>query len=315
MLSKLIDPIYLPFSSEQLLEHFAPVRGEISDSKRHLKHYLGSASRYIEFLANNPDRRGITLKDAKYSCQIEKDERFWGVTCLMNFYHNLERLNYLSQLMTKFYGDVPPITGIDTWQECFEGDLHLFFEVNLPSPRSYKQWLAENIESRQIIPYIQYASLKRGSHDVRTGLEGPTHVDAMLINEDNGFAIFLEAKVLSDTSYMVSFDTMRNQIIRNIDVMLDKHPELPEPLCHRDPERTLFVLLTPQIFRDNPHSRLYGLLMNEYQENPAAVQRDLPHRERSDWSDISRRMSWLTWEDFEQVLPGTCPWLSEDPLD
>ena len=101
MSQKLINSTYLPFNPEQLLEHFAPVRSEASDSKRHLKHYLESAIRYHDFLANNPDRRGITLSDARYPCQIEKDERYWVVTCLMNFYHNPERVNYFAPPKTK----------------------------------------------------------------------------------------------------------------------------------------------------------------------------------------------------------------------
>ena len=41
----------------------------------------------------------------------------------------------------------------------------------------------------------------------------------MLINE-NGFSVLIEAKVMSDISCDVTYDSMRNQLARIIDVML-----------------------------------------------------------------------------------------------
>jgi hypothetical protein len=50
--------------------------------------------------------------------------------------------------------------------------------------------------------------------------------------------------------------------------------------------------------------------MNEYRTHPSALARDIPHRPSVDWPEIARRIGWLTWEDCEQVLPGSCPWLT-----
>jgi len=107
---------------------------------------------------------------------------------------------------------------------------------------------------------------------------------------------------------------MRNQIARTIDVMLERNANLPEPLSLRQPERTLFAMLTPEMFRQNPQSRLYGWLLDEYRSNPGALERDLPHRQSGDWPDVARRIGWLTWEDCDQVLPGSCPWLTPKRL-
>jgi hypothetical protein len=133
----------------------------------------------------------------------------------------------------------------------------------------------------------------------------------VLLNPGNGFAVLFEAKVLSDTACQVSFDALRNQIARNVDVMLESNNSLPEPLSLRRPERTLFALLTPEVFRAHPHSRLYGWLMNEYHSEPSALARDIPHRASADWPVVARRIGWLTWEDCEGVLPGACPWLKQ----
>ena len=90
--------------------------------------------------------------------------------------------------------------------------------------------------------------------------------------------MLFEAKVLADASCGIGFDVLRNQLARNIDVMLQPNPNLQKPLTQRLPGRTCFVLITPEIFRDHPQSRLYGWLMRDYQHHPAALRRDLPHR-------------------------------------
>ena len=312
MHSQRIDPTYLPFSAEQLRGHFAPTAGRSADkvATRHLPYYQKSAERYREFQANHPDRRGLSLSELRTPCQIEKDERFWVVTCLMKYFYSADRAEHLGALMRRCFGDVPPLADIASWDECLEGNLHLFFEVNLPSPLGHKRWLREHLKQQQIIPYVLDAARRRGKDEFRRGLEGPTQVDAMLLNEDNGFAMLFEAKVLSDISYQVSYDTMRNQVARNIDVMLEQNSALPVPLSRRDSQRTLFVLLTPEVFRERPHSRLYGWLFQEYRNHPTALERDIPHRQDVNWQEVTCRIGWLTWEDCERISPGACPWLT-----
>jgi len=105
---------------------------------------------------------------------------------------------------------------------------------------------------------------------------------------------------------------MRNQIARNIDVMLeDNHnnERLHSSLKRRDPDRSIFILLTPGIFRDNPQTRLYGWLMNEYLKEPGALGRDILHRKGMDWKNVINRMGWLTWEECKQILPDACGWM------
>lgn len=129
------------------------------------------------------------------------------------------------------------------------------------------------------------------------------------MNPKNGFAVIIEAKVLSDISYEITYDTMRNQIARNIDVMLESNKELCDPLNKRDPDKTLFLLVTPKLFKDNPSSRLYGYKFNKYKTNPKSLSADLPHRKNCDWQNISSRLGWLTWEDFKSVNRNCCLWL------
>ncbi len=73
------------------------------------------------------------------------------------------------------------------------------------------------------------------------------------------------------------------------------------------------MLLTPEVFRRYPHARLYGWSLPEYQRDPAALARDLPHRrpEGVDWPALWKRLGWLTFEDCERITPASCRWLTD----
>ena len=295
----MIDKTYLPFTVEELKRHF------IADVDGQIKYYRESARHYHKFIKDHPDTAGIPLRVAKTPRQIEKDERFWTITATKTVFDHPSRTRMLVQLLTKAFGADPPILGLDSWDACLDGDLRLYFEACLPSAQSYVKWLRANLKSRQIIPYV----LDAAARDNARTLEGATHVDAMFLNVDNGFAWLIEAKVLSDVSYLISFDNFRNQIARNIDVMLDNTSLPGSGLESRDPGKSLFSLLTPMSFKQYPSSRLYGWLMQEYRNNPDALKRDLPNRNGTDWAALQQRIGWLTFEDFEKVRPGACPWL------
>jgi hypothetical protein len=301
MEGSLIDQIYLPFLPDALRRHF------LEDFEGHLKYYQNSAKRYFEFNEkNNGKTAGIPISRAKTHRQIEKDERFWTVTATKNIFDDPTCNQVLSRLLESTYGPNPPFQTFSNWGECLKGPLELYYEACLPSPPSYINWLRNNLKNRQMIPYVIDAADRENG---RT-LEGPTHVDALFLNPTNGFAWLIEAKVLSDVSYLISFDNLRNQISRNIDVMLENTSPPDSILKERDPEKSLFALLTPSQFKENPHSRLYGWLFNEYKSNPMSVARDLIHREGVDWVNVSKRIGWLTFEEIEGVRPGTCPWFT-----
>jgi len=299
---KIIDKTYLPFTAEQLRPHF------IADVEGQLEYYQKSAARFQDFMNKHKNKTaGIPLKKAQLPRQIEKDERFWTVTALKHVFDDPKRDSILSELLTVTYGERLPIADMDSWQECLSGDLRLYFEARLPSPPEYVEWLRSNLPSRQTIPYV----LDAAHRDNARTLEGPTHVDAMFLNTSNGFAWLIEAKVLSDVSSSTSFDNYRNQIVRNLDVMLYNGSQPGAGLETRDPEKSLFALLTPNGFRDYPSARLYGLLLEDYRKDSKTLERDLPHRTDTDWERLSRRIGWVTFDDVESCRLDSCPWLPQ----
>jgi len=297
---ELVDEVYLPFTTEQLRGHF------LQGADEHIGYYVGSARRYHSFLKDRRTRSGIPFSEAAGPCQIEKDERFWTAATLLTLFHHADSRGCLVTLLAGAFGPAPPVAGLGTWEACLAGSsLHLSLETVLPSPPAYTEWLRAHMEERQLIPYVRYAC----GGSVAKALEGPTHLDALLINPANGFAVAIEAKVLSDVSCQVSYDIRRNQIARNLDVLLESNEGMPEPLSCRRPDRTLLMLLTPETFRRHPESRLYGWLLREYRDTPAALARDLPHRLRDDWAAVAKRLGWMTWEDCHSALPTCCGWL------
>jgi len=303
---------YLPFDKDVLMDHFAPVGKNIKANINHLKHYTQSINDYENYKKGINNIFGKPLYKTSGPCQIQKDERFWTVNTLMNIYYSPNRVNELCILFEKAFGKKVPISiKINSWEECLTSDnLKLYFEVDLPSPTSYKKKLCPlyekgNIQEHQIIPFIL------ASAHGKKKLEGSTQVDALIVNPDNGFNVLIEAKVLSDISISITYDVVRNQIARNIDVMLEKNDKLCDTLKKRDPNKSLFLLLTPKLFKDNSSSRLYGYKIREYQDKNKgkdALLKDLPHRKEEDLQDIPSRIGWLTWEDFKEVNNKCSPW-------
>lgn len=94
---------------------------------------------------------------------------------------------------------------------------------------------------------------------------------------------------------------------------MKKNEKLSPILNKRDPDKTLFILLTPQIFKNNPRSRLYNYVFNEYKNNPDTLKHDLIHKNLTidGCKEISKRMGWITWEDLKSINNECCKWMDK----
>jgi len=296
-----LHPTYLPFTEAQLLARFAAVAGGDEDRRRFLRSYEESLERHrqAEALSQLPRQRGGAGEAA-----IERDERIWTTTALLSLVEGPDPVGDLAALLERAFGtSAPPVPGFATWAEALGPEPELFLEVSLPSPASYQQHLRTELH-RHVLSWSQLREAR-----AKVKLEGAARADAVVVSPTTGFAVVLEAEVLGDVSTHTSLDAVRNQLARVIDVTLDANPGLAEPaLRRRRPDRTCVVLLTPELTRDDPSSRLYGHLFASYTSRPETLRAHLPHRPGPAVTAASQRLGWASWEDVERVRPGSLPW-------
>jgi hypothetical protein len=290
-----IHPVYLPFTREQLAPHFS--------EEQHLDYFATSAIRYSEFVTRFGTKFvGMPItKSVRLARQIEKDERFWTASTLKAVFD----AGRFADILRFALGPAPPNNCFASWEQAVgeRPDQELRFEVAVSSPRMYRDVLRDRYLSKSntahLVPYVNHAG------QGRTAYEGATKVDAIFRNQMTGLSIMFESKVLSDISCDVTFDPFRNQLARNIDVMLDDADGYLTP----DPDKRLLVLLTPQVFKDRPSTRYYGLLFHQYKGNPAVLAEHLAHRDATALAQVPARIGWLSFEECQQVCSVCCPWL------
>ena len=112
--------------------------------------------------------------------------------------------------------------------------------------------------------------------------------------EDDENLIFIEVKYLSDISYKTTFDFARNQIIRNIDVLLENSKN----------KSPYFILLTPSIFKYDKyakHSKLYSYKMEEYTDPTKAIE-NMNRDSGLSIKKISKVKGKIFWATFEEDI-------------
>ena len=112
------------------------------------------------------DLTGIALTKARTPRQIEKDETFWTAACLKALYEHPQFKLQLARLLRQLYGATPPLDDLATWNECLKGNIHLYFEAQIPSPQTYVTWLSAHLIERQMIPYIRDAAARNSGQPI-----------------------------------------------------------------------------------------------------------------------------------------------------
>ncbi len=294
----------LPFSEQDLGKYFdrsVVSEKELQNNAEAINKNRDAQLAYFQKSIDN--YKDYCKEPVKYSDKItkmrqaEKDERFFTARAFVGMFESPNKLELVKQMLEHAFGIYPPEgIGFKTWDDALiEGEseeekVTLILEKQISSPKIYREYLSKNIKNRHLVPYIFERAKKKDSSEFRENLEGATHVDAYIFNPKTKFRVFIEAKYLSDISYDVSYDMARNQIARNIDCMLD------------DSEyKSLFMLVTPQFFIDNPRTRLYGFKMTEYKADGELLQLDLPHRalDKETKLNLPKQLAWVSWEELE----------------
>ena len=189
-------------------------------------------------------------------------------------------------------------------------------EVVLPEILTYRDNLKQIFlkENFHLYPDIKQ-KIEEKKIKEKASFEGSTNLDLMITGKSNETKIvcFIEAKFLSDISYQIRYNPVRDQIIRNIDAGINQY--VNEEKNDLDSIKNFyFFMLTPKIFRPAKFgegknselnlfgansSRLYCYKMLEYLDWEK-IKQNLPHRKFDDeiWKTISNNIGWLTFEDF-----------------
>ncbi len=281
--TKLIHKELLPFSRKTLEKYF------VGNKKHQAGYFLHSIDKYKIF----ENDKSMKKSDYKFHRQAEKDERFYTARTFISIFEksDAEKKKDLENMLSKAFGAKPDFSDkYDSWSDALGNEPKLILEHQLSAPKIFKEHLSKNLDKTHFVDYVLDMG-KDKDGNFRRGLEGATHVDAHIECKDTNFSVLIEAKVLSDISYQVSYDMARNQIARNLDVMLDK-----------EKDNTLFMLITPKYFKERPKTRFYGYKMNDYMKDFKNIKEDLPHRKNSltgdEWKNMSKRLAWITWDDL-----------------
>lgn len=187
-------------------------------------------------------------------------------------------------------------------------------EEKLPEIKEYRNYLKNIFKKDNFHLYPDRRKIIENKlKKENASFEGNTNLDLLIegISNNKKTTIFIEAKFLSDISYQIKYNPVRDQIIRNIDCGIDyvQNKEYADNFGD-----FYFMLLTPKVFRSDKFgknkktelfelgsdsSRLYCYKMNEYKDFKS-LKKLLPHRnlQNEEWKIISNNIGWLTFEDF-----------------
>lgn len=294
-MSEILHEIYLPFTKEQLCEHFAPVGIAPTDPDLHVRRFCESARAAREWEEHPASGTPAEVAKAKkHALQIQKDERFWVAAALMSLFHAPDPVRAFAGMLASCLGAVPPVEGLANWEQALGdgAELKLYFEVSLPTPPGYRRHLVGRLGERVLIPHVLESARKTAA--AGHALEGATKADAVLVAPETGFAVLFEAKVLADASGGIGFDVLRNQIARSIDVMLEPNPRLQaadQTAAWADLLRAHHAGDLPPASR-KPPVRLADARLPEQPRSPAA-RPSAPHGNGLRWSFQAAGMAYL----------------------
>jgi hypothetical protein len=158
-------------------------------------------------------------------------------------------------------------------------------EKQFSPPKKYLQWLKPQCDNHP----VRYVKEQAKMHKETQRLEGQTHADAYI--ETDKLLIFFELKFMSDISYDTTFNPIRNQLARLVDVGLE---------ASEGTKKVLIILSTPRDLFES-RSRLYYYKIKEY-ENPISLHEDIPWRSINEITDNLIKVAYIPLEKLISTM-------------
>jgi hypothetical protein len=126
--------------------------------------------------------------------------------------------------------------------------------------------------------------------DNKASFEGNTNIDLVIEGTSNSkkTVCFIEAKFLSDISYQIKYNPVRDQIIRNIDCGIDHILENHFKGIKTSFADFYFFLLTPGIFRPELFGKMKGSVYDRFDACSSRLY-CYKMKEYKDWRNIKNR--------------------------
>ena len=176
------------------------------------------------------------------------------------------------------------LAGISAYEENV---VSVDLEKQFCPPAGYLLWLRNEVKCHPV-GYVREQAIKRS--ETNKPLESRTHVDAFI--ETDKLLILLEVKFTSDIDHCTTFNPVRNQLARLIDVGLE--------VAKCSGKEVLVVLSSPTKFYES-RSRLYYYKVKEYSD-PVMIARDIAWRDVSEIEDNVLAVRWIALEELINVL-------------
>lgn len=191
------------------------------------------------------------------------------------------------------------------------------FWVPHPSPEVYLAWIGAKVlkEGEGSIAHLErydakvrarkrLAKIMQGNPEEAPEFDTEVDVELRLGKE---LLVFVEVKLFSDASASGTFNSTRNQLVRNM--------ELLEHAARREGFKDWrFILLTLDRTTDKLYTKLMrryrnsdGRLLRQWDEvgNWQAIKEDLPHRASEPdayFQDMTKKIGWIMWPDCWKLL-------------
>jgi len=231
-------------------------------------------TRYEKWVSNAKRARNIGSFDASMN-QYDKAEELltWYTFTPLLRMNTEQRLGTINEILKQS-------VGLNVVVSC----PYLNFDKMLSPPKGY----FDSISMEHPIKYIQEEIERHRKSGLP--LETHTHVDFLI--ETDELIIPIEAKFTSDIDYQRTYNCIRNQIARTIDVSI----ELAKTA--KPSKKVIFLLCVPRYLYNK--GRYYYYKMKDY-ENLENVKQDLPHQAKSIEAYFDSAHA-VFWEDVASII-------------